>query len=277
MQVLNKKIKRLKEEEKEFYLTRNEIKKTYNINDFELKTFIDRHRYSSKIRIINKSQKVYHISLLKYLEKRKEKIKSDNVLQESEKHLYVGITEARKRYTIYQTEIDIIQSDSNNTDRIKVTTDGNYVYHLSLFDKFLLRKDSKKRLLKERKYLVKGIKKVCGVYCIKYNNEIIYIGASVDMRNRLLNHFNSIFTKTHSNKSLENFFYENDFNLFSTEVIEECSVKEKSIKEKDYIKKLNPRFNIIYNELDIFTLNKLKEANLKTIHFKNTVNTNVIV
>jgi len=196
-------------------------------------------------------------------------------IEKEEEPFYLSYAEIMRIYNISILLYLKITQAVENADKIKRKEVATKCYHKSLFENCTLRKSPNKDLIEIKNNLAKDIKQVCGIYCIKYNNEIVYIGVSKNVRKRVLNHFTTLFTKTHTNKSLEEFFYNNKIELFSTEIIEECTIKERFIKEKVYIKKLKPRFNIKESDLDTHSLNKLKATNLKTIHFKNTISTDV--
>ena len=262
---------------KDSFLIKYRIFKTYVITEVIFQEIIKK---ADKTKIkINKNNKTYYdVSLFKNLELRN--YKSANLYEKVEKgeeSIYLTYKEVFKIYSIDHYTFKNLTHNLEDTTKIKIKNKFTKSFHISLFESFSLKSDkSSIYYLKERSQLVESIPSECGVYCIRYEAKIIYIGASKNMRWRLFSHFKELMTKTHSNKSLEKFFYENDFNLFKTEVLEFCSEKDKLSLERLYIKKLKPLFNIRDNKnIDIFTLNKMKAANIKTIHFKNTINPDV--
>jgi excinuclease UvrABC nuclease subunit len=72
-----------------------------------------------------------------------------------------------------------------------------------------------------------------GIYGIKYNNELIYVGVSDKIRNRIKRHF---FSK---HKELSDFLI-NNYKDISIVILSENKC---FVKEKEFIKSYNPKFN----------------------------------
>jgi len=86
-------------------------------------------------------------------------------------------------------------------------------YHLSLWKKI----DNVKKMKKN----------ICGVYCIYFvnktdNNDIkLYIGSSVNIKNRLRDHIGALESERHSSPKLFEFFNDNNYTM-SMAVMQEC-------------------------------------------------------
>ena len=125
--------------------------------------------------------------------------------------------------------------------------EGDAVATAKLFDLLLERKanDPKyknvgiegimtRRIDKIKEYILKKIPEECGVYYfLNKEQNIIYIGKSVNMYNRALSHFN---TKEHKGKKMLNELYNVDFVKTGSELIA-------LLLESEEIKKHKPKFN----------------------------------
>lgn len=91
-----------------------------------------------------------------------------------------------------------------------------------------------RRIDKIKEYILKKLPEDCGVYLFKNkNDEIIYIGKSVNMYNRAISHFNSQIQKS---KKMLNDLYNVDYILCGSELVS-------LLLESELIKKHKPKFN----------------------------------
>lgn len=91
-----------------------------------------------------------------------------------------------------------------------------------------------RRIDKIKEYILKKLPEECGVYLFKNkDDEIIYIGKSVNMYNRALSHFNS---QIHKSKKMLNELYNVDYILCGSELVS-------LLLESKLIKKHKPKFN----------------------------------
>ena len=91
-----------------------------------------------------------------------------------------------------------------------------------------------RRIDKIKEYILKKLPEECGVYFFKNKeDEIIYIGKSVNMYNRALSHFNS---QIHKSKKMLNELYNVDYILCGSELVS-------LLLESELIKKHKPKFN----------------------------------
>ncbi len=262
---------------KDNFLIKYRIFATYVITEAIFQKIIEKAA-KTKIKINENNKTYYHVSLFKNLKlKNYESAALYERVEKDEEFIYLTYEEVYKIYSINHYTLKNLVHNLGDNSKIKIKNKFTKAFHISLFESIPLRGvKSSTYYLEERSKLVENIPCKCGVYCIKYEDKIIYIGASKNMRQRVFSHFKELMTKTHFNKSLEKFFYESNFNHFKAEVLEFCSEKNKLSLEKLYIEKLKPLCNIRVNKnIDVYTLNKMKEANLKTIHFKNTITTDV--
>ncbi len=94
-----------------------------------------------------------------------------------------------------------------------------------------------KKILKEK---IKKLPQKPGVYFFKdKNNKIIYIGKAKNLKRRIASHF----SKSNSNNFL-------DFlnKIYDFEIIETENEKDALILENEFIKKLQPRYNIVFKD-----------------------------
>lgn len=85
----------------------------------------------------------------------------------------------------------------------------------------------------------------CGIYQIKNQiNNKIYIGSSKNIENRWKQHIKSLNKEKHYNKYLQRAWNKYNYNNFEFIILEECLESELFIKEKIWIDKLNPEYNI---------------------------------
>lgn len=91
-----------------------------------------------------------------------------------------------------------------------------------------------RRIDKIKEYILKKLPEECGVYLFKNkDDEIIYIGKSVNMYNRALSHFNS---QLHKSKKMLNELYNVDYILCGSELVS-------LLLESELIKTHKPKFN----------------------------------
>lgn len=82
-----------------------------------------------------------------------------------------------------------------------------------------------------------------GVYCLRgLNDQIIYIGSTVNFLHRKYQH-DSFYKKDHLPKLLKEYIDKNGIDNISMSLICLCDKKEMRVKEKEFIKKLNPPLN----------------------------------
>lgn len=103
-----------------------------------------------------------------------------------------------------------------------------------------------------------------GVYYIKAN-ECNYVGSSVNVKNRMLEHRNKLKTKKHENSRMQNIFNKYGEEKFSYSILEVCpdiDTKDLLVKEKYWIDLLHPVLN---NKLDPVTQTNCA-VNSKTVY-----------
>lgn len=88
--------------------------------------------------------------------------------------------------------------------------------------------------------------KITGIYKIisKIHPNRIYIGSAVNIRKRWTNHLHKLRNNIHHSPKLQNHFNkygEDDLNI---EILEECVIDEKFVREQYYIDLYNPWFNV---------------------------------
>lgn len=86
----------------------------------------------------------------------------------------------------------------------------------------------------------KEIKNKSGIYCIKnLKSNKVYIGQSINIRKRLIQHKCELINNKHSNPHLQNSFNKNTIDNFLFEVLEYCDKDILTEKEKYYLSDLN--------------------------------------
>lgn len=81
----------------------------------------------------------------------------------------------------------------------------------------------------------------CGIYMITcLMNDKRYIGSSKNISKRLTEHFRKMWSKNKLYTDIKKYGREN----FKCEILEECGNEDLLAKERDYINKLNPKYNI---------------------------------
>lgn len=100
-----------------------------------------------------------------------------------------------------------------------------------------------RRIDKIKEYILKKLPEECGVYIfLNKNDEIIYIGKSINMYNRAVSHFNS---EIHKSKKMLDELYNVDYILCGSELVS-------LLLESALIKKHKPKFNRV-RKADTFT------------------------
>jgi DNA polymerase-3 subunit epsilon len=100
-----------------------------------------------------------------------------------------------------------------------------------------------RRIDKIKQYILDKLPEACGVYYfLNKEQEIIYIGKSVNMYNRAVSHFNS---KEHKSKKMLNDLYNVDFVKTGSELVA-------LLHEAEEIKKHKPKYNRM-RKADLFT------------------------
>ena len=86
-----------------------------------------------------------------------------------------------------------------------------------------------------------------GIYCIKVDNCIAYIGKSKDVESRIRNHWTNIFRETENKYHLlkTSLFHQHSLSFW---IIEECKEEELGEKESKWIAALHPCLNSMFNK-----------------------------
>lgn len=80
------------------------------------------------------------------------------------------------------------------------------------------------------------MKKYCGVYAIKVNGEVRYIGSSKNIMKRKSCHLANLRHNKHNNENLQKDYDTYGEDAFIFEILEECLVKDLFILEQQYMK-----------------------------------------
>lgn len=126
-------------------------------------------------------------------------------------------------------------------------------------------------------------KKICGIYIIKNKiNNKVYIGQSIDIHKRWLNHKNKLRKYKHDNIHLQRSWNKYGEENFEFSILELCNKKLLSKKEREYIKKYKANIdNYGYNLTDggektiinkEILLQKSKKYSKKVIQFDKNSN-----
>lgn len=83
--------------------------------------------------------------------------------------------------------------------------------------------------------------KTTGVYGIAINNKL-YIGSSLDVKRRWVQHKSNLTRNCHCNQKLQHAY--NKHKKIKFFMLEECNVEKLCLKEKEWFDKLNPFYNI---------------------------------
>lgn len=86
--------------------------------------------------------------------------------------------------------------------------------------------------------------KKCGIYLLKINTHL-YIGSSINIQNRILHHKMDLLKDKHCNLKLQNAF--NKYKSLEVDIIELCSVENRTSREKYWIDFYKADLNIILN------------------------------
>ena len=88
-----------------------------------------------------------------------------------------------------------------------------------------------------------------GIYCIKVNNTIVYIGQSIDIKDRLKDHLIGIqyhFYKENKYQLLHSCYWRNEYKI-TFHIIERCRKTQLDEKEQFWIKLIHPCLNSTFN------------------------------
>ena len=98
------------------------------------------------------------------------------------------------------------------------------------------------------------LEKVCGIYAILYNNEVIYVGQSINIRSRLDSHTNKARINEYAKRDQhnKNTQLKLEFYTLIQEHMDEiqflyipCDKKELNKYEEYYINKYKPKYNYV--------------------------------
>ena len=98
------------------------------------------------------------------------------------------------------------------------------------------------------------LKEVCGIYAILYNNEVIYVGQSINIRSRLDSHTNKARINEYAKRDQhnKNTQLKLEFYTLIQEHMDEiqflyipCDKKELNKYEEYYINKYKPKYNYV--------------------------------
>lgn len=106
----------------------------------------------------------------------------------------------------------------------------------------------------------KDLRKKSGIYILKCKNRS-YIGSSKSLYARLYEHRLKLKNKKHSNDFMQNACNKYGIESFYYEVLEFCDPDKRIIKEKEWMNKLNPEFNLQLDPVDR-TLSKYSKQKL---------------
>jgi group I intron endonuclease len=103
---------------------------------------------------------------------------------------------------------------------------------------------------------------ISGIYQIRnlINNKI-YVGSSINLKNRKNTHFHKLRKNSHSNLHLQNAWNKYGENNFIFEILEECKEDFLLAEEQKYIEKIKPEYNI----------RKIAESNFGLKHSKESI------
>ena len=101
------------------------------------------------------------------------------------------------------------------------------------------------------------LEEVCGIYAILYNNEVIYVGQSINIRSRLDSHTNKARINEYAKRDQhnKNTQLKLEFYTLIQEHMDEiqflyipCDKKELDKYEEYYINKYKPKYNILLKD-----------------------------
>ena len=88
---------------------------------------------------------------------------------------------------------------------------------------------------------------ISGVYMIYSNidKKLNYIGSSININQRIRNHYLEIINLRHNNKKMQNYFIKNGLDNFKYDILEVVDIENLIEREQYYIDKFNPYFNVL--------------------------------
>ena len=111
-----------------------------------------------------------------------------------------------------------------------------------------------------------------GIYCIKINNKIVYIGKSMNMLRRISQHYVGIKIKSNKKYKILAQLLQNGYNInfdvlyYSKEESYNIKFEEISNKESEYIRQYNPLLNTQIPKLEDFRKYEYKEVNSEKVY-----------
>lgn len=117
------------------------------------------------------------------------------------------------------------------------------------------------------------LEKVCGIYAILYNNEVIYVGQSINIRSRLDSHTNKARINEYAKRDQhnKNTQLKLEFYTLIQEHMDEiqflyipCDKKELDKYEEYYINKYKPK----YNYVGVYTRYKKAQRVIENLQLK---------
>ncbi len=114
---------------------------------------------------------------------------------------------------------------------------------------------------------------VAGVYKIIDGKDRVYIGSSVNMKNRISNHKRDLRNNRHSNKKLQRSWNKYGEEFFYFEELETCSKADLIAREQYWLDTSQPYYNILrtaYSVLGLRHSEEFKQARRKFRHSDET-------
>ena len=111
-----------------------------------------------------------------------------------------------------------------------------------------------------------------GIYCIKVNNRVVYIGKSMNMLRRISEHYVAIKTKSTRKYKILAQLLQNGYNInfdvlyYSKEESYNIKFEEISNKESEYLREYTPLLNTQIPKLEDFRQYEYKEINTEKVY-----------
>lgn len=111
-----------------------------------------------------------------------------------------------------------------------------------------------------------------GIYCIKVNNRVVYIGKSMNMLRRISEHYVGIKTKSNKKYKILEQARQNGYSInfdvlyYAIEESYNTKLNEISVKEREYIREYNPLLNTQIPKLEDFRKYEYKEINSEEVY-----------
>ena len=111
-----------------------------------------------------------------------------------------------------------------------------------------------------------------GIYCIKVNNRVVYIGKSMNMLRRISEHYVGIKTKSNKKYKILEQARQNGYSInfdvlyYAKEESYNARLNEISVKEREYIRDYNPLLNTQIPKLKDFRKYEYKEINAEKVY-----------